>query len=46
MMKKRQKENLNVFDFSLTAEDKARIAALNIPNFRRLGLLGGTGTDW
>ncbi len=40
---KRQKENLNVFDFSLTAEDKARIAALNIPNFRRLGLLGGTG---
>ena len=39
----RQLENLSVFDFSLSEEDKLIISALNTPNFQRLGVLGGTG---
>ncbi len=40
---RRQKDNLNVFDFTLTSEECQQIAALNTPNFPRLGVLGGTG---
>lgn len=40
---KRQKENLDVFDFALLEDDRKKIANLNVPNFPRLGILGGTG---
>lgn len=41
--KQRQEENINVFDFELSAEDNALIASLNKPTFPKLGILGGTG---
>jgi len=39
----RQKENINIFDFTLSEEDKVNIASLNKPNFTKVAILGGTG---
>lgn len=39
----RQLENISVFDFSLSEEDKVAIKAMNHQNFPKLAILGGTG---